>query len=235
MRASHYISLALALLIPVTFAHANVVTIRTGQVGGFPGSCPGTDGNFRYWAPQAQCALPILSTPFQTSDFNTACTGPYAAIATAYPGAWTPNLNCDPDARWIASSVDPSCFGASVSVLYCAEFSVDSLCTVADSIRVCWVVDDGLGDPVGNGPNQDGVYINGVSLGSAFSGGNYAVETSAVAYNVPLLPGLNKLQVYQRDLGCAVAGIMLSCTVYTNCGPVAVQEKTWGSIKSMYR
>ncbi len=221
-------------ILQTTFVRAAIITIRTGQVGGVPGSCPGVDDTFRYYAPQSQCAVPLQSTAFQSADFDMACSGPPAAVADAYPGAWTPNLTCDPDARWISSSTF-SCYGTSVSALYCAEFNVDPSCTLADSVRVCWTVDDALGDPAGNGPNPGGVYINGVSLGSAFTGGSYAQETSAVAYNISLLPGLNRLEVYQRDLGCAVAGVMLNCRIYTSCGTVPAEKRSWGSLKAMYR
>jgi hypothetical protein len=235
MRHYRYIVILLALLVQATFANAVVVTIRTGQVGGFPGTCPGVDDTFHYYDPQTQCAQPIQATPFSPTDFDRACAGPPAVIATAYPGAWLPVLSCDPDARWIANTVDSSCFGTSVSVLYCAEFNIDSACPFADSVRVCWVADDGLGDPVGDGPNPGGVYINGVSLGPNFAGGNYGTEMTAVAYNVPIVPGLNRLEVYQRDRGCAVAGTILSATLYVNCGSTPAKGQTWGSIKSMYQ
>jgi hypothetical protein len=234
MRTSRMLCVGLALLAQATLARGDVITIRTGQAGAVPGVCPGVDDSFHVYAPQTQCAQPILSVPFGPADFAAACSGPQAQIAEPYFTAWSPSLPCDPDARWIASGVDASCFGSSVSVLYCAGF--DSHCTVADSVRVCWQVDDFLGDqPAYPGPNPDGIYINGVSLGTAFTAGNPVTPTSAVAYNVPLNSGPNYLQVYQRDAGCAVAGLMLSCTVYTSCGPVPAQEESWGRIKSLYR
>ncbi len=233
MRASRFLWVVLPLLLQATSARGDIITIRTGQVAGVPGVCPGLDDSFRYSAPQTQCGQPILSAPFGPSDFDHACSGPPAVVATAYP-LWAPDLPCDPSARWIASAVDATCYGASVSVLYCAGF--DSRCTVADSVEVCWEVDDFLGDPLSfPGPNPGGVYVNGISLGPAFTGGNRLTPTTAIAYNVPLNGGLNHLEVYQRDAGCAVAGIILSCTVYTSCGPLPVQEGTWGSIKSIYR
>lgn len=234
MRVSRFLWVVLALLVQTTFAHADVITIRTGQVGAGPGPCPGLDDSFRYYAPETQCGQPILPVPFEPSDFERACFGPPAPVVAPYYTAWAPAMACDSLARWISSAVDASCFGRSVSALYCAGF--DSHCTLADSVKVCWLVDDFLGDqPSYPGPNPDGIYINGVSLGPAFSGGNPVTPTTAVAYNVPLTNGSNSLQVYQRDAGCAVSGIMLSCTVYTSCGTVPTEETSWGRIKSMYR
>lgn len=236
MRPSRILWFIVLILVQASMAHSSVITIRTGQTGGVPGVCPGLDDSFRYFAPEPQCALPLLSTPFQSSDFDRACSGPSAVVVDAYGGVWADHLNCDPEARWIANTVIPgTCWGNSVSVLYCAEFNNDSECTMADSVKVCWVTDDALGDPAGFGPNPGGVYINGASLGPAFAGGNYATETVATAYNVPIQTGLNSFEVYQRDLGCAVAGVMLSATIYVDCTPVPAQRSSWGAVKALYR
>lgn len=225
---------ALALFAQTSFVRADVITIRTGQVGGVPGTCGGLDDTFHTYTPQTVCGLPILSTPFSSSDFSQACAGPQAVVVSAYP-LWAGNLPCDLNAQWIDSSLEPgSCFGTSISVLYCAPFT--SRCTIADSVKVCWEVDDFLGDaPSFPGPNPDGVYVNGVSLGAGFDGGNRLTPTTAVAYNVPLVAGTNQLEIYQRDAGCAVAGVILSATIYTNCHPTPVRESSWGSIKTLYR
>jgi hypothetical protein len=97
-------------------------------------------------------------------------------------------------------------------------------------------VDDFLGDqPSYPGPNPGGVYINGADLGPAFSGPGAGQQYTAVAYNVPLNVGTNSLAVYQRDAGCGISGLILSATVYTSCGTVPTEPKSWGSIKMMYR
>lgn len=238
MRRSSLLCVVLALAAQATFARGAVTTIRTGQVGAVPGSCAGIDDSFHYYAPNPVCGQPILSSAFQSSDFALACTGPQAIVITPYTPAWVASLACDPDARWIANALyDPlTCSGAAVSVLYCAQFTVPSQCTVADSIRICWAVDDFLGDqPSYPGPNPGGVYINGADLGPAFSGPGSNPQYSAVAYNVPLNLGTNSLSVYQRDAGCAISGLILSARVYTSCGSVPAEAKSWGSIKSMYR
>jgi hypothetical protein len=238
MRPSLWLSVGLALLVVATFAHADATTIRTGQVGAAPGSCAGIDDSFHYYAPNPVCGQPILSAPFQASDFDSACAGPQAVVITPVSPPWIFDLPCDPEARWIASSlVDPvSCMGAAVSVLYCAQFTTPSHCIVADSIRICWAVDDFLGDdPSFGGPNPGGVYSNGVDLGASFSGPGSNPQYSAVAYNVPLSAGINSLSVYQRDAGCSISGLILSATVYTSCGAVPAEDKSWGAIKALYR
>jgi hypothetical protein len=238
MRPAILLSVVLGLLVQATFARADATTIRTGQVGGVPGSCSGIDDNFHYYAPNPVCGQPILATAFQSSDFDKACAGPQAVVITPYTPTWVADLACDPEARWIASSVlDPlTCWGTALSVLYCARFTVRSECIVADSIRVCWATDDFLGDqPSYPGPNPGGVYINGADLGPAFSGPGANQQYTAVAYNVPLNAGVNSLAVYQRDAGCGIAGLIMSATVYTNCGTVPAETKSWGSVKSMFR
>ncbi|MBK9472449.1 MAG: hypothetical protein IPO18_09210 [bacterium] len=102
--------------------------------------------------------------------------------------------------------------------------------------KPCLAVDDFLGDvPSLPGPNPGGVYINGVDLGAAFSGPGSSPQYSAVAYNVPLNVGANSLSVYQRDAGCAISGLILSATVYTDCAIVPTESTTWGSVKSIFR
>lgn len=238
MRAPLLFSVALALLISATLARADATTIRTGQVGAVPGSCSGLDDSFHFYAPNAVCGLPVLPAAFQSSDFDMACAGPQATVITPYTPVWVAELTCDPEARWIATSlVDPvNCWGAALSVLYCAQFTTPQQCIVADSIRVCWAVDDFLGDdPSFGGPNPGGVYINGADLGPSFSGPGAGQQYTSVAYNVPLNAGTNSLAVYQRDAGCGIAGLILSATVYTSCGAVPAEEKSWGSIKALYR
>ncbi len=235
MRTSLSLSIALALLVQATSAVAVVTTIRTGQVAGVPGSCNGNDDTFRFYAPNPNCGQPILSTAFAAADFNAACAGPQAVVIQPLNGVWTSSLDCDADARWISTATNPgSCFGAPTSALYCARF--DANCTVADSVRICWAVDDFLGDPPSfPGPNPDGIYINGTSLGAAFSGPGSNPTYTAVATNVPLINGFNSLEVYQRDAGCGLGGLILSANIYTHCGTVQTESMKWGMIKSLYR
>jgi len=206
-------------------------------VGGSPGTCSGSDDNFHYYAPNQTCGQPILATAFQASDFAMACSGPQAVVINPASPPWVASLDCDPEARWIATGLVPgSCLGEAISALYCARFTVEAQCTVADSIRICWAVDDFLGDPASfPGPNPGGIYINGVDLGPSFSGPGSNPTYTAVAYNVPLNGGANSLAVYQRDAGCSISGLILSAKVYTTCGTVGTETQNWGNIKSIYR
>lgn len=237
MRASLLLALALAHFVGTTSALAAVTTIRTGQVGGSPGTCSGSDDSFHYYAPNQNCGQPILATAFQASDFAMACSGPQAVVINPASPPWVASLDCDPEARWIATGLVPgSCLGEAISALYCARFTVETQCTVADSIRICWAVDDFLGDPASfPGPNPGGIYINGVDLGPSFSGPGSNPTYTAVAYNVPLNGGANSLAVYQRDAGCSISGLILSAKVYTTCGTVGTEVQNWGNIKSIYR
>ena len=238
MRALRLFSVVLAVTITAASAFAGSITIRTGQVAGAPGTCSGNDDSFRFYAPNPQCAQPILPTAFTAADFAAACAGPQAVVINPYTPVWAGSLPCDPEARWIATGLYDTftCYGAPTSALYCAPFTVESHCTVADSIKICWAVDDFLGDqPSYPGANPGGVYVNGTDLGPAFSGIGADQQYSAVAYNVPLLPGTNTLAVYQRDAGCGLGGLILSATVYTNCGTVGTEAQTWGKIKAIYR
>ncbi len=236
MRKYSFLGVILILAVQATLAGAASVTIRTGQVGGSPGACGGSDDSFHYYTPQPNCGQAILSAPFQGSDFAQACSGPNATVITPAAPPWAPNLPCDPAARWIASTVQPgSCYGSALSALYCAQFP--SQCVMADSIRICWSVDDFLGDyaPSYPGANPGGIYVNGVDLGPAFSGPGSSPQYTAVALNVPLTVGSNSLAVYQRDAGCGLGGLILSATIYTSCGVVPVEQSSWGSAKSLFR
>jgi hypothetical protein len=223
--------------VPISQAQGAIVTIRTGQVAGAPGSCLGADDTFRRDVPQPLCSFPI-PLPFGQADFDNACSGAPAVVVAPETYTWVQSLPCDPDARWIASQLSQlypaQCYGERQSALYCAAFSNPGECTVADSIRICWAVDDYLGDPPAfPGPNPGGIYVNGNDLGPAFSGLGASQQRTAVATNVPLLPGVNRLQVYQRDAGCGVAGLILSARIYT-CGTLAVEPRPWTAVKRLY-
>jgi hypothetical protein len=224
------------MLLPIA-GRAEVISIRTGQVNGVPGPCRGLDDTFHFYAPNPNCGDPITLCEFRPFDFDQACSGPKAEVVAYYPGHWLPGLTGDPDARWIDTDTIGDCYGTPLSVLYCAEFQVPGGCIVADSIRIRWAVDDELGDwsPTYPGANPNGVYLNGETLGPAFSGGESGVESTAVLTHVPVNAGTNHLEVYQRDTGCLAAGLILSCSVYTSCGPVPVQETSWGAVRSTFR
>jgi hypothetical protein len=144
-------------------------------------------------------------------------------------------MNCDPDARWI-NFTENACFPDPASVLYACEFMVTTDCggqPLSGDIDVCWVIDDLLGDPSG-GPNPIGVYVNGTALDPTFAGGNYATETTASMSGVPLQTGSNWFYIYQRDAGCAVAGVMLSATITVGGCATPLRDSSWGGVKESF-
>ncbi|MBK8974653.1 MAG: hypothetical protein IPM29_01880 [Planctomycetes bacterium] len=146
--------------------------------------------------------VPLQATPFDPSTFSSACAGSPAAAVTS-TNSWLPSLPSDPAARWI--SVDP--VRTPRSTLFCQPFWIPSCALHAATLRFWFAADDQLGDP--NGPNPIGVYLNGQPI-AGFSGGNYSSETSLFHGNVApyLAPGINHLQVYQRDLGASLGGVI---------------------------
>ena len=204
--------LGISLLAPLSAAHGvEVIQFRTGQVGGAPGACPGADDGFRYNPTSIPpCGQPFRTTVFSAADFAGAAGGPPAQLMTP-PGIYLPTLGSDPLARWINWQAFPGCTGGNpASTLYAYRFVVNTPCNPVATIRVCWAVDDVLGDPAGSGPNPIGIYVNGTPLNPGFSGGNYAQESCVQQANVPVNTGVNYLYVYQRDLGCAASGLLLS-------------------------
>lgn len=219
---------ATLLLFPLASARAQeIIHLRTGQVGGAPGTCGQPDDRFRYdpgFTP-GSCGQPLRNAPFAAADFAAAATGPAAKVVDPFNPWWLPGLPADPLARWIDWDRNGTCNGSEGSILYSCRFTVETPCATAGDISVCWAVDDILGDPVGGGPNPFGIYLNGVALSPAFAGGGLGSQSCAAQSNVPLLAGENVLYVYQRDQFCTVSGLMLSAVVtVTNasCGETGV-------------
>lgn len=225
---THLRALATTLLLVVATggsATGEVIEIRTGQVGGVPGTPPTTDHNgplddcFRVWA-APECGVPLSGSPFATTDFQAARTSPNIPELIVPAAGWLPSLPADPDARWInwnhgtipGGSGDPP-----ASVLYACDFAVESASCADATVQVWWAVDDVLGDPAG--PNPVGIYLNGIALPAAFSGGGKTLPSYAIASGIPLNPGLNTLYAYQADTGCVVSGLILSARII--CGDTA--------------
>ncbi|MGE0143607.1 MAG: hypothetical protein AB7I19_07435 [Planctomycetota bacterium] len=147
---------------------------------------------------------PLSGAPFDPQIFATACGGLPASTVTS-TNSWLPSLPADPAARWI--SVDP--VRTPRSTLFCQSFEVNSCSIQSAALRFWFAADDQLGDPTG--PNPIGVYLNGQPL-AGFSGGNYGAQTLWTHANVGplLLPGTNHLQVYQRDVGASLGGVIYS-------------------------
>ncbi len=176
-------------------------------------------------------AAPLSSVPFGPADFDQACDGPNAFVSTPH-GAWAQGLECDPEARWIG--IDANATPA--SALYCHTFRIQTECIDHASFSFCWTTDDILGDPAGGGPNPDGVYLNGVPISPSIFGGNYATQTVAPMADVTSLvvPGMNRLEIYNRDLGFIVSGVMYSARLEISECPVPTETTTWGAVKSLF-
>ncbi len=222
------VSLTLALVsVGVTGSQAASITIRSGNV-----APTATDPVITYLVePSGNCNVPFAGA-FGPADFAAADAGPPAWSLPAH-SAWVTSLSCDPAANWISTAPG----WPSRSTLYSVPFNIPlpaPCCIESATLDFCWAADDILGDPAGNGPNPFGVYLNGTGLGIA--GGNYSAATRVIIDIKTLLNcGDNRLYVYNRDLGCAVAGAIFSATInYTEC-ITPVRRATWGSLRSLYR
>jgi hypothetical protein len=147
---------------------------------------------------------PLSTTSFDATTFASACGGLPAAVVNS-TNSWLPSLPADPSAQWI--SVDP--VRTPRSTLFCQSFEVPMCGIQSATLRFAFAADDQLGDPTG--PNPIGVYLNGQPV-PGFAGGNYSAQTILTHANVgPLLvPGTNRLQVYQVDLGASLGGVVYS-------------------------
>jgi hypothetical protein len=177
---------------------------------------------------------PLSPMPFTPADFDAACMGPNAiVVGSIYSPPWLGQLTCDPAAQWIG--IDP--FATPASALYCYPFEVQTCCICRATLSFCWVADDGLGDALYGGPNPAGVYLNGVAVAPMITGGNYAVETQAFADVTGLLHcGLNRLEVYNRDQGYSISGVMFSAMFdIIDCGASGTSASTWSTIKALYK
>lgn len=174
---------------------------------------------------------PLSANPFTQADFDSACTGPNAVVV--FPiSVWAQHLPCDPLAQWIG--IDP--FASPASTMFCQPFDIQTCCIQRAMLTFCWVADDVIGDAFYGGPNPEGVYLNGVPVSPSIDGGSYANETTVVADVTGLVHcGLNRLEVYDRDAGFSVSGVMYSATIEVEECVTSTETSSWGAIKSMYR
>lgn len=209
-----------ALLLSAGSASAvEVITLRSGQVGGLPGVAGQADDTVRFLNGANPPGGPVSLSPFTAADFAGAAGGPAATVVNAHP-AWTPGIS-DPLARWINwkadltvapdGSVSGTGYGSPGSALYAVPFVVTTPGgALTATLALELAVDDAHGDWFVAGPNPDGLYVNGVSTG--FQGGNYASPTLHFQ-NITVNTGLNYLYFYQRDLGVLVSGLIFSATI----------------------
>jgi len=198
-----------------------VITLRSGQVGGMPGLPGQSDSTIRA---TSDGGLVCANTSLNLGSglpFGAAASGPAATVITPI-GPWTPNLLSDPAARWINWSAGPNIatFGfPPQSTLYAHPFTISGSTILGATITLTWAVDDRLGDPMGD-PSPIGGYINGQPL-PALSGGNFAAPTTMTTV-IPasaLVSGTNTLFLYQRDLGCGGSGIIYSASIEVCTAP----------------
>lgn len=217
-----------ALQIAIGFGAAlanEVIVLRSGNAA--PGN---PDPNITMLVGSG--GAPLSAAPFTAAEFDAACSGPNAIVTPGF-SAWLQHLPCDPQAQWIGIDA----FNTPASALYCYEFQVETCCIELAMLNFCWATDDALGDPAAwGGGNPDGVYLNGVAVNPSIFGGNYAAETVAAADVTSLLQcGTNRLQIYNRDAGFVVSGVIFSATLDIRECTVPVDQSSWGAIKSLYR
>jgi len=217
-------TLAGLLTLQASWAGALTLTLRSGTP--VPTQ---VDPSITYLVePSGACGVGFPAA-FGPADFAAAVGGPNAWSVPAYP-VWNQGLKCDPAANWVSTSAGLP----SRSALYAIQFVIqDPCCIKSATLDFCWSVDDFLGDPTG--PNPAGVYLNGIPLPS-ISGGNYLTESQVSGVDITKLVhcGTNTLYVYDRDAGCAVAGVRFSATLQINKCDTPVQSTTWGRLKTLY-
>lgn len=233
------IAIAFSTLGVATASGSQIITLRSGQVGGLPGFA-GQPDDIVTFNPNTPPGAFISATPFTAADFGAAASGAPAHVINPV-SVWTPGIS-DPLARWInydGSFIDPTGapgpgLGLPGSVLYAVPFFITLGSITNATLTLEFAVDDHLGDAAFGGGNSDGLYINGVPTG--FSGGNYAAPTVHVQNITGLVnPGLNYMYLYQRDLGVAVSGIIFSATIDVVPAPGALAVLGLGGLVATRR
>lgn len=204
-------------------APVETITVRSGQVGGVPGTVGAPDDIVRFNPGGNPSSSPLLPVPFTPAFFAATALGSPATVISPHP-VWFPALPTDPLARWIDFALLPSGggLGEDGSALYAVPFMVTSTTITSATIKVEGGADDAVGDACCGGPNPAGLYINTVSTGfqliydpaTAF---NFAVPRTHFQDITGLItPGLNYLFFYQRDGAGAVSGLIFSATITVN-------------------
>lgn len=231
---------AVAVLVCVgAAANAEVIVLRSGQVGGLPGFAGQPDDTVRYLNNNPPGAA-ISPTPFTPADFNGALTGAPATVINAHP-AWTPGIS-DPAARWINFHADltpqpdgtmgGTGYGSPGSCLYAVPFYVNTVTATGGFLNMEFAVDDNGGDLIFGGGNPAFLYINGVSTG--YSGGNYGASTFHSQF-IPFSQGWNTIYLYQRDAGVLVSGLIFSITIDVVPTPGAAAMIGLGGLMALRR
>ncbi|MFA6044571.1 MAG: hypothetical protein WC718_06270 [Phycisphaerales bacterium] len=223
----------------VSAAHAvEVITLRSGQVGGVPGTPGGLDDTVTFSTPPGSGAL--STSPFVAADFNAAAAN--QALVIAPVSVWLPALSFDPAARWIGTGFLPgSPYGAPGSTIYRVPFNVTTVGITGASFSIGWAADDSLGDQAFGGANPFGAYIRdafgNVTALPPVSVGSYATETQVLNYNVTgaVSTGANELFLYNRDQGFSVSGLIFGAEFQIVPAPGAAALLGLGSILTLRR
>jgi hypothetical protein len=216
-------AIAIALVMPAMTPAVELITVRSGQSGGIPGS-PGSSDDIVTYNPWGNPGgLPVLGTAFTATDFA-ATAGGSSAVVISPVGAWMGGAVAplsDPLARWINFG-NSSGIGTPGSALYAVPFTIQSTSFSQVLLSIEGGVDDALGDAYsGDSPNVEGLYVNGTTLPSslttiAFNIGTFnflAPSSHVVDITAYVAPGLNHFYLYQRDVGVSVSGIIFSATI----------------------
>lgn len=209
----------LALAGVMNTALAEVITLRSGQVGGLPGLATQLDDTVTFG--NTVVTGPLSASPFTAGDFNAAAANPAIVINPYY--AWVSTLSFDPQARWIGTGLyntgDPNLppdMGAPASALYRAPFTVTTTGITSATLSIAWACDDSLGDLAFGGANPFGAYLRdpsgNVTALNLVSGGGFSVESQVLNLNITsaIGTGANELFLYQRDQGVGIAGLIFS-------------------------
>jgi len=239
LRPTIAIAASAALVLLAGTASAEVITVRSGQVGGLPGAVGQFDDVVRY-LPTNPGGAPVSGSPFTPADYAGATSGPAAQVIQPV-GVWTPGIS-DADARWINWAADGtiqpdgtfsgSGVGIAGSTLYSVPFFVTTAAASSGFLTIEFAVDDSGGDILFGGPNPDFLYVNGTPTG--YSGGNFATPT---IHNqlIAITSGQNYLHLYQRDAGFGVSGLIFSATVEVVPAPGAVALLGLGGLVAVRR
>jgi len=206
-------------------SHGEVITLRSGQVSGFPGT-PGQLDSHMTWGGSVGNG-PLSGAAFTAADFNNTVAN--SAVVIAPVSVWIPGLTFDPQARWVATDLIPgTTLGASASTLYRVPFAVTTTGITSATLTIAWSSDDSLGDVAFGGPNPIGAYLRDPSGAVTpllpVSGGNFTIESLVSGLNIlgAVNTGVNELFLYQRDQGFGVSGVIFSAEISVIPAPGAV-------------
>lgn len=220
------VSLTLALVGALAAAaSAETITLRSGQVGGNPGS-PTQFDDIMTFGPTVPTG-PLSANPFTAADFNATTANP-AMLINPYT-SWLPALTYDPQARWVGTGLYIfDNLGAPSSTLYRVPFNVTTASITSASISIAWSADDSLGDLLYGGANPIGAYLRdgsgNVTPLNPVAGGGFTFESTVLNYNITgaLTTGANELFLYQRDQGLGIAGLIFGAEIRVVPAPSAL-------------